>query len=206
MGPPQPWSSSIRPRLGHGDGAARHRARACLGSMAWPAGWHRLRHAASKGGPANLGPPPSPSDWASLATAVDDASHQILLVAPDDPAHLSEEVDGFGSACGGRCATWRNLALIGGRREQGQPTHKQDSIPFADRQSPAAWRTALREEWTQPEWPGLLSGGGAVSTEGVAPAVLVPGRHKQSHQGDGDQSQNDAAEEGFNHGESPQGA
>lgn len=36
--------------------------------------------------------------------------------------------------------------------------------------------------------------------EGTAPAVLVPGRHEQPHERDGDQSKHDAAEEGFDHG------
>lgn len=37
----------------------------------------------------------------------------------------------------------------------------------------------------------------------AAAAVLVPGGHKQAHQGDGDQTQNDAAEQGFDHGPDP---
>ncbi len=44
------------------------------------------------------------------------------------------------------------------------------------------------------------------STQGVAPAVLVPGGDEEADQGDRNQSEHDAAEEGFNHGESPQGA
>jgi 16S rRNA (guanine(966)-N(2))-methyltransferase RsmD len=37
-------------------------------------------------------------------------------------------------------------------------------------------------------------------TEGAAAAILVPGRHEQSHQGDGDETEHDAAEQGFDHG------
>ena len=47
---------------------------------------------------------------------------------------------------------------------------------------------------------------GAASTQGAAAAVLVPGRHEETHQGHRNQSEDDAAEEGFNHGESPHGA
>jgi 16S rRNA (guanine966-N2)-methyltransferase len=45
----------------------------------------------------------------------------------------------------------------------------------------------------------------ASAAEGTAAAVLVPGGHEQPHQGHGDQSQNDAAEEGFNHGQQSDG-
>ena len=41
----------------------------------------------------------------------------------------------------------------------------------------------------------------ASAAEGTAAAVLVPGGHEQPHQGHRDQTQNDAAEEGFNHGQ-----
>lgn len=40
----------------------------------------------------------------------------------------------------------------------------------------------------------------ASAAEGAAAAVLVPGGHEQTHQGDGNQPQHDAAEEGFDHG------
>ena len=43
--------------------------------------------------------------------------------------------------------------------------------------------------------------GQASAAEGTAAAVLVPGGHEQPHQGDRDQTQNDAAEEGFDHGQ-----
>ena len=43
--------------------------------------------------------------------------------------------------------------------------------------------------------------GRASAAEGTAAAVLVPGGHKQPHQGDRDQTQNDAAEERFDHGQ-----
>lgn len=39
------------------------------------------------------------------------------------------------------------------------------------------------------------------AAEGTAAAVLVPGGHEQPHQGHRDQTQNDAAEEGFDHGQ-----
>ena len=51
-----------------------------------------------------------------------------------------------------------------------------------------------------------LAWGRIASAQGVATAVLVPGRHEEADQGDRDQSEDDAAEEGFNHGESPEGA
>jgi mono/diheme cytochrome c family protein len=54
--------------------------------------------------------------------------------------------------------------------------------------------------------PGEPRVGTTDSTQGVAPAVLVPGGDEQADQGDRNQSEHDAAEEGFNHGESPQGA
>ena len=38
------------------------------------------------------------------------------------------------------------------------------------------------------------------AAEGTAAAVLVPGGHKQPNQSHGDQTEDDAAEEGFNHG------
>jgi len=37
------------------------------------------------------------------------------------------------------------------------------------------------------------------SAEGTTTAVLVPGRHKKADQGDRNQAENDAAEEGFDH-------
>ena len=37
------------------------------------------------------------------------------------------------------------------------------------------------------------------AAEGAATAVLVPGRHEQTDQGDGDQTEHDAAEQGFDH-------
>jgi 16S rRNA (guanine966-N2)-methyltransferase len=40
---------------------------------------------------------------------------------------------------------------------------------------------------------------GASAAQGAAAAVLVPGGHEQPHQGDGNQTQHDAAEEGFDH-------
>ena len=43
--------------------------------------------------------------------------------------------------------------------------------------------------------------GQASAAEGTAAAVLVPGGHEQTHQGDRDQTQNDAAEERFDHGQ-----
>ena len=43
--------------------------------------------------------------------------------------------------------------------------------------------------------------GQASAAESAAAAVLVPGGHEQPHQGDGDQTQNDAAEERFDHGQ-----
>jgi 16S rRNA (guanine(966)-N(2))-methyltransferase RsmD len=41
----------------------------------------------------------------------------------------------------------------------------------------------------------------ASAAEGAAAAVLVPGGHEQPHQGHWDQTQNDAAEERFDHGQ-----
>jgi len=41
----------------------------------------------------------------------------------------------------------------------------------------------------------------ASAAQGTTTAVLVPGGHEQPHQGHRDQAQNDAAEEGFNHGQ-----
>jgi len=41
---------------------------------------------------------------------------------------------------------------------------------------------------------------GRSAAESAATAVLVPGRHEQPHQSHGDQTENDAAEEGFDHG------
>jgi len=41
----------------------------------------------------------------------------------------------------------------------------------------------------------------ASAAEGTAAAILVPGGHKQPHQCHWDQTQNDAAEEGFDHGQ-----
>jgi len=43
--------------------------------------------------------------------------------------------------------------------------------------------------------------GRASAAEGTAAAVLVPGGHEPPHQGDRDQTQNDSAEEGFDHGQ-----
>ena len=43
--------------------------------------------------------------------------------------------------------------------------------------------------------------GQASAAEGTAAAVLVPGGHEQPDQGDRDQTQNDAAEERFDHGQ-----
>lgn len=40
----------------------------------------------------------------------------------------------------------------------------------------------------------------ASAAEGSAAAVLVPGSNEQPHEGDGDQTQHNAAEEGFDHG------
>ena len=40
----------------------------------------------------------------------------------------------------------------------------------------------------------------ASAAEGAAAAVLVPGGHEQPHEGDGNQPEHDAAEEGFDHG------
>jgi len=44
-------------------------------------------------------------------------------------------------------------------------------------------------------------GAQASAAEGTAAAVLVPGGHEQPHQGHRDQTQNDAAEERFDHGQ-----
>jgi len=44
----------------------------------------------------------------------------------------------------------------------------------------------------------------ASAAQGTAPAaVLVPGGHEKAHEGHGDQTQNDAAEQGFDHGPDP---
>jgi 16S rRNA (guanine(966)-N(2))-methyltransferase RsmD len=48
----------------------------------------------------------------------------------------------------------------------------------------------IRQDW-----------GPASAAEGSAAAVLVPGGHEQPHEGDGDQTQHDAAEERFDHGQ-----
>jgi 16S rRNA (guanine966-N2)-methyltransferase len=47
----------------------------------------------------------------------------------------------------------------------------------------------------------LLEPGSAA--EGAAAAVLVPGGDEQTHQGDGNQTEHDAAEQGFDHGGGP---
>jgi 16S rRNA (guanine(966)-N(2))-methyltransferase RsmD len=53
----------------------------------------------------------------------------------------------------------------------------------------------------EPLAPTAGSNGEADSAaQGTATAVLVPGGDEQAHQGDGDQAENDAAEEGFDHG------
>lgn len=58
--------------------------------------------------------------------------------------------------------------------------------------------------WSRnPEAPDERHG---ASAQGVAPPVLVPGGHEQADQSDRNQSEHDAAEKGFNHRESPQGA
>jgi len=44
------------------------------------------------------------------------------------------------------------------------------------------------------------------AAEGAATAVLVPGSHKEAEQGDGNQTQNDAAEQGFDHRAGPFGS
>ncbi len=41
------------------------------------------------------------------------------------------------------------------------------------------------------------------AAQGAAAAVLIPGGDEQTHQGDGDQAENDAAEKGFDHGSGP---
>jgi 16S rRNA (guanine966-N2)-methyltransferase len=38
------------------------------------------------------------------------------------------------------------------------------------------------------------------AAQGAAPAILIPGGHKKAGQGDGNQAENDAAEQGFDHG------
>ena len=47
--------------------------------------------------------------------------------------------------------------------------------------------------------------GQASAAEGTTAAVLVPGGHEQPNQGDRDQTQNDAAEERFDHGQQSDG-
>jgi 16S rRNA (guanine(966)-N(2))-methyltransferase RsmD len=41
------------------------------------------------------------------------------------------------------------------------------------------------------------------AAQGAAAAVLVPGGHEEANQGHGDQTEHDAAEQGFDHGETP---
>ena len=41
---------------------------------------------------------------------------------------------------------------------------------------------------------------GSATEGGIAP-VLVPGSHEEAHQGDGDEAEHDAAEQGFDHGQ-----
>ena len=51
------------------------------------------------------------------------------------------------------------------------------------------------------EW--LATSPGRSAAEGAAAAVLIPGSHEQARQRDGDQAEDDAAEEGFDHGSGP---
>jgi hypothetical protein len=70
-------------------------------------------------------------------------------------------------------------------------------------QLPVPWQELRRRRYgsnllLEVALPGT---GSASAAEGAAPtAVLVPGGHEQAEQGDGDQTQNDAAEQGFDHG------
>jgi len=68
---------------------------------------------------------------------------------------------------------------------------------------PAPWQELRRRRYGSSLLLEVRLGGPAEASapEGAAPpAVLVPGSHEQPEKGDGDQTQNDAAEQGFDHG------
>jgi 16S rRNA (guanine(966)-N(2))-methyltransferase RsmD len=72
---------------------------------------------------------------------------------------------------------------------------------------PSGWLEAGRRRYGRTlvlQWLRGDSAPEASAAQGAATAaVLVPGGHKQAHQGHGDQTQNDAAEQGFDHGPDP---
>jgi 16S rRNA (guanine966-N2)-methyltransferase len=68
---------------------------------------------------------------------------------------------------------------------------------------PAPWQERQRRRYGSSLLleVSLPQAGTASAAEGAAPpAVLIPGGNEQAEQGDGDQTQNDAAEQGFDHG------
>jgi 16S rRNA (guanine966-N2)-methyltransferase len=62
---------------------------------------------------------------------------------------------------------------------------------------PAGW--TLRQQRRYGSTTVVLLQPASAAQHGAAP-VLVPGRHEQAQQGDGDQTEHDAAEQGFDHG------
>ncbi|CAK6699193.1 hypothetical protein IFHNHDMJ_02585 [Synechococcus sp. CBW1107] len=68
---------------------------------------------------------------------------------------------------------------------------------------PAGWRCRDERRYGSTTIQLLEVNRPVSAAEGTAAAVLVPGSHEQPHQGHGDQTQHDAAEQGFDHGETP---
>ncbi len=80
-----------------------------------------------------------------------------------------------------------------------------------DESSPAGWIVRDRRRYggsqlmlleTEPQGP-LESQRGGSAAEGAAAAILVPGGDEQADQRDGNQTEHDAAEQGFDHGGGP---
>ena len=67
-----------------------------------------------------------------------------------------------------------------------------DAVP----QAPATWQAVDCRRYGG---TSVLLLRPASAAESAAAAVLVPGSHEQPHQGDGNQAEHDAAEEGFDH-------
>ena len=67
---------------------------------------------------------------------------------------------------------------------------------------PSGWSLRSRRRYGGSELM-LLEAPGGSAAEGAAAAVLIPGGHEQAHQGDRNQTEHDAAEQGFDHGGRP---
>jgi len=85
-------------------------------------------------------------------------------------------------------------------QENRKPLHEATEAAVATLASPAQGSESLSGSGCS-GW--LATSPGRSAAEGAAAAVLIPGSHEQARERDGDQAEDDAAEERFDHGSGP---